>query len=166
MRLRFNQFPAGDFIVAETVGLAGDDFAFRFEAETPNEKMPFQNMVTKGSFSIGPYPDGSSIVMQQGHSGHLNTFRPAGDRTLTCLEDGSEYVCVRPKDGAPYVSQRFDLTAGQKVTFKQGSTVVIGKGTFAIDGTQRVAPMVLVASSRPVEVEAITDVASMEFWRK
>lgn len=165
-RLKFNRFDAGDFDIRETVGAVGDTFNFAFAADTPNEKMPFVNVVTGGSFSLGPFPDDSSIVMNQGHSGHLNTYRPAGKRTLTCLVGGSTYLCISAKNGGAYRTRRLERNAGQQVMLHKGATYVLAKGTVTIDAQEKVAPLVFVIQSANKQCDAVTDAVLIEMELK
>ena len=164
--LKFKRFDAGDFDIRETVGAVGDTFNFAFAADTPNEKMPFVNVVTGGSFSLGPFPDNSSIVMNQGHSGHLNTNRPAGKRTLTCLVGGSTYLCISPKNGGAYRTRRLERNAGQQVLLHKGATYVLAKGSVTIDGQQKLAPVVLVIQSANKQCDVVTDAVLIEMELK
>ena len=164
-RFVFNTYPVGDFTLSEARCAVGDEFGVEFPVDTPTERMPAINVITAGRFSIGPFPDGHYVEMPQGHSAHLNSYRPAGRRTITCMDPDSVYLCMRPTDNGPYGTRRVELKAGEATVIKQGATFVAALGAFTVGAASKQSPLIMLAKSGELELLAITNFVGVEMWK-
>jgi hypothetical protein len=164
-KMTFNHFPVGAFNICESTAQPGESYTIEFPVETVIDDMPAINVITAGSFSYGPFPNGSFTTMSPGFSSHSNLTRPAGQRTITALEADSGYLCISPLDkNLDFSTRRLDLTIGETALIRQGAVFIAAKGSFSINGTVRAAPLILHAETAAFNVEALTDFAGIEAW--
>lgn len=149
------------FVLAEATGEPGDYHPLEFPAEIPPGQESHIPVILTGKWRMGPFPDGGYQDQLPGHSAHL-TPKPAGLRSLTCVEAGS-YICAH-RNGEQFGHRRIELAAGQSETIRAGAIAIAAIGDFSADGDAMSGPVILDAGAGAIEIVATTSCVLVELW--
>jgi hypothetical protein len=123
-----------------------------------------RHLIIKGSFEItfNEIPTEIDTV-------NINDIWPPIDErktkffTVTALEDGSEYLCIIPKNGGLVKQKTDNIKSSETMNVEQGKVIVV-MGPCTVNGVDHSPQDVIVSLNGPAVIVAKEDMDVHQFW--
>jgi hypothetical protein len=157
-RIAFSRLEASDFVIFEATGSTGASIDFEFSRPMARSELAAFNVFVEGTASVEKISGVGGITTTQRNAGD-STFDELGYAELqpgvvrmTVTSDFMRYYCIKNDQNYKITGETLRLSVAQVVSVPTGKWLFVACGSAVIDGEVYLAPRMITAKTKNVDV--------------